>query len=290
MENLIVVFAEEGGIKLLGKAREIADSSGYRVLAVCSRSRKQESKNFAHLGADEVLICNASSTGQWTQIFSRLLRESKEIKFLLFPSNTTGNLILGYLSTSESDKVGVMLDGAESITEFGITKSIRPSWARLIAKPSTDKVTAVSVRIDSISLPYKDPSRYGNVREENMISSGMEEHTPKLSGENELYAGSENEPIFLAGKGLSESETLKLRELSRKYKARLAQVSGSLQVIYGPCFAVNVHSRLSELPEFQGDLLALNSSEGAPIQRVADMSLVCHDIFSVLEELLSIHS
>lgn len=68
----IAVFSELGGEGLLGKARELADETGDKVLALCSTRDSDQQQRLIHLGADEVVVCPVSSLGHWLPLFRNI--------------------------------------------------------------------------------------------------------------------------------------------------------------------------------------------------------------------------
>ena len=103
---MIVVLAELGGERLLGKARELADYQGVRVLAVCSEEHKSQAQRYISLGADEVETFPANNVGEWIEIFVNLVKSSNNLKMIILPSNIVGNLILGAVSARIPERIG----------------------------------------------------------------------------------------------------------------------------------------------------------------------------------------
>jgi len=281
-----VLLAESGGERLLGKAREIANSLGCRVVAVCSEKRKNASDKFVQLGADEVITYGIDAINLWARGLAQLIDEANEARFVILPSNIPGNIVFGILATLQEKRIGAVMDNVEFISEIEIGKTIHPSGAKLAIKPSSELLTVCTVKLSSVSPPYGDPSRHGKVRERIVDFS---RYSPGLGLPEDFanYLNHSRKLTILIGKKFNETNGKKsdLALIERKYDARLIEMSGRVQVVYGPCLAIEVESRSSELPEFHGDLISLNSREGFPIQRIADSSFVSADLNSVIEEL-----
>ena len=277
---MIIVFAELGGEKLLGKARELGDSSALRVVAVCSAASKK-SKKLISLGADEVVTHTASTVGEWAEVFSSMLRGDSKIKYILFSSNLIANMILGSVYAKSKERIGSFLDGAV-LGENGASKDFFGSV--LEAKSSTDKASIFSVQTGSVSEAFEDTSRYGKTVESAVsLVAAKNLKTPKLSDYSaQDYLDSSSSITLLVGTGLSSSSAL--GELAPKLQARVIKLSGAVEVIYGPCLAIEVSSAQRELPDFRGDVVSLNSKE-APISSVVNLSVVTLDVEKVISEL-----
>ena len=76
---MIIVFCELGGEGLLGKAREIADSAGSKVLALISEE-SVDPQRLIHLGADEVLKSSVNEMSDWIEIISDLITSENKLK------------------------------------------------------------------------------------------------------------------------------------------------------------------------------------------------------------------
>jgi electron transfer flavoprotein alpha subunit len=277
---LIVVFAELGGEKLLGKARELGDSSALRVVAVCSAASKKSEKLIS-LGADEVVTHTASTVSEWAEVLSSMLREDSKIKYILFPSNLIADMILGSVYAKSKERIGSFLDGAV-LSENGASKDFFGSV--LEAKNATDKVSIFSLQTGSVSEPFEDTSRYGKTVESPVrVTPSKNLRTPKLSDYSvQDHLDSSSSITLLVGAGFSNSSAL--GELASKLRSRLIKLSGAVEEIYGPCLAIEVSSALRELPDFRGDLVSINSRE-APISSVANLSVVTQDVEKVISEL-----
>ena len=75
---------------------------------------------------------------------------------------------------------------------------------------------------------------------------------------------------MLVGKGTSERTLISAKRLAEKYPGEMKINSGKVEVIFGPCIAVEVSARLRELPEFKGELISI-SEKNLPIGSIAEV-------------------
>ena len=108
---MIVVFCVLGGERLLGKAREIADSVGDRVLALCAGDA--DAKKLIYLGADEVQRAEVKEPGDWVSVISDLLQNEARISSLIFPFNVVTSVIAGAVYARERKSIESFIDGAD---------------------------------------------------------------------------------------------------------------------------------------------------------------------------------
>ena len=94
---MIVVFCELGGSRLLGKAREIADTTGDKLVALTSEKSEERQQKLIHLGADEVIGCAIDNLSDWIPVISGILESVSDVKMIVFPSNSTANILMGLL-------------------------------------------------------------------------------------------------------------------------------------------------------------------------------------------------
>ncbi len=75
------------------------------------------------------------------------------------------------------------------------------------------------------------------------------------------------------------------QKLADKYRSKTQKYSGAVEVIYGPCIAIELNDKLRDLPEFEGDLLSLNTKK-SPINSISDVAVINSEIAQILEALL----
>ena len=282
---MIAVLVEMGGERMLGKARELADAQGDQVLAVCSEQNKVQAQRYISLGADEVMVVDAESVGEWIGVFVDLLKgEKPRVSGLLVPSNVTGDLIIGSISSRIPEKTGSFLDGTESLNESNAAKII-PLSEQTITVPFSSidgKKSLFSLKLNSLPEPYEDTSRYGKV------TMGT---VPSTMKQDRFYIPSNqmnNSTSFLTIlKGKSEGLEELIGKIASKYNAVILNEADSPgRVVYGNCLAINVESQPRELPQFNGDLITVNHEKGAPIMKMASLSLITSDVEGLLKSLL----
>jgi len=282
---MIAVLVEMGGERMLGKARELADAQGDQVLAVCSEQNKVQAQRYISLGADEVMVVDAESVGEWIGVFVDLLKgEKPRVSGLLVPSNVTGDLIIGSISSRIPEKTGSFLVGTESLNESNAAKII-PLSEQTITVPFSSidgKKSLFSLKLNSLPEPYEDTSRYGKV------TMGT---VPSTMKQDRFYIPSNqmnNSTSFLTIlKGKSEGLEELIGKIASKYNAVILNEADSPgRVVYGNCLAINVESQPRELPQFNGDLITVNHEKGAPIMKMASLSLITSDVEGLLKSLL----
>lgn len=288
---IIGVLADLGGERLLGKAREIADSQGYGVLAICPENKKSDANRLIGLGADEVQICQASDTADWIGVLSDLIKaRSAELRILLLPSNILANFILGGLCIAAAPRVGQVLDCAESVSEFGASKSLKSVPAVLSVRASEDKVSIYSVSLAPVPEPFEDSARYGKI---GTFSSSLKEarhaRSIPISDFGSPYLDSSTRLTLIVGRNCRSSPKRdeNLKKIASRYEAIVVkeeEMSG--RVVYGACLAIEVSSPVRDLPELQGTVISINSDRKSPISQVADVAVISQDIDGILERLL----
>jgi hypothetical protein len=276
-----VVFCELGGEGLLGKAREIADSVGDRVLALIAED-SIDPQRLIYLGADEVLKVAISNEGDWIETVCDIVRNEHETRLVIFPSNIIANVIMGAAYCRVKDKVGSFLDDAVFLDVGNATKSfqvglgLQRTWREGL-------VGLVSVKIASIPEPYEDSSRYGKIREVQLAKAA--EIFPILFDVPEVPLSSSSELTVLVDPESSDPIKYVARELAEKYRSKIRNYSGAVRAIYGPCIAIEINDKLAGLPEFKGDLVSMNT-KFSPINAISDVSIVNPEISKVINYLL----
>lgn len=275
---MIHVFCEYGGEVLLGKARGLADSVGDRVGAIVSSGGSTDPQKLIYLGADEVLRCDAGEPDHWIALLSSMISNEPSLKSLIFPSNLVCNVIMGAVYSKSSERVSIYCDDADLLEESFATKSlIGTDYA--LQKSSGDKVSLVSIKASSVAPPFEDSSRYGKVRQ----YEWKKEKAPSIFN---IQSGTDSRRLTVLV-GLDSSDSIKelSGKLGRKYDARVVKFSGGMEVVYGPCLAIEIYARARDLPKIDGYLIALNSKK-APIASVADAVVVSENIEKIIAQLV----
>ncbi len=281
MNILIVVFCELGGKNLLSKAREIADLSGDRVSAFISQDNINP-QELIYYGADQVEVCNVQERTDWINIISSYLEENN-VKCALFPSNILSNIIMGAVYSRDRSRIASYSDEANLLEGTYSSKSLKALGVALRRDFDSEKCCLVSLRVSSLPEPFEDTSRYGNIHPRKMtpktsnyqISLQNQADAPSLSGELTVLIGS----------GIGDRTNELCAKLAEQYGGKCIKFSGSVETIYGPCVAVEIGNRLSDLPVFNDELISI-SSKKLPICSVADTATICEDIDKILKGFL----
>jgi hypothetical protein len=109
--------------------------------------------------------------------------------------------------------------------------------------------------------------------------------------------GSSERLVIVVGEGFLVNSDPSVRQRRESLIAAVTDKFGALvlrqrngfsltsRVIYGPCLAVEVTSAIEELPEFNGDLISVNSSTGAPIAGIASLAVVTGEAEALLQSI-----
>lgn len=286
---IIAVLADLGGERLLGKAREIADSLGYRVLALRQNSRKADANRLIALGADEVETYQVNSASGWVTSITELAKRRSDLRIILLPSHIVGNYIAGGLSVSLSNSVGKMLDRVDAMTELVASKSIPSCPATLTADLIDGKISIFSMILETLPEPFEDSSRHGKISSFD-FSSPANRPNLLLREFGAKFLESSSKLTMLLGRATANSSLDRglLTQLASQYNAEvLEEQSAGGRTIYGTCIAIQVDAHTNELPEFQGELISLNSDRNARIIQISDYFVVSKDLNQVVKGLIS---
>ncbi len=231
-----------------------------------------------HLGADEVVSCSIENSSDWILVISEVIRSESNVRMVIFPSNSSANILMGILYSSVKVKISSFLDGAKAIDADSISKQFEDSFF-LQKRLSPDKTALVSLKLTSFAEPFEDASRYGKIRSIPRVNSERVIPFP-------LTSDSSSKLTVLVGRGTSEKTLNPAKRLAEKYHGEMKPSSGKVEVIYGPCIAVEISTRLRELPEFKGELISI-AEKNLPIGTIAEVAVVTPELDSVLEGLAS---
>jgi hypothetical protein len=273
----IAVFCELNGQSVLGKARELADETGDRVSAFCSLKDSEQQKKLIYLGADEVVVCPIVNWGEWVSIISQYLITHKDVKVILFPSSLLSNALMGAIYGEVISQISPFVESADVITSDGAGRKLEGS---VVVEKNflREKTALVSLQKAAVAEPFEDTSRFGKIRN---FEEGLRVKIPLLPSE---LRSSSDQLTVLVGSDISSRTSQLASRLAEKYGGVVKPLSGKVEVIYGPCVAIEVASRLRELPEFKGELLSI-SSRKMSINAVAELSVINSEIDRVLENL-----
>ncbi len=287
------MLAEFGGERVTGKARELADLLGYRVLVICSSESNQDfPERLIALGADEVIrLDGAKSVAEWSEALALLLKERVEIKYLLATSGIVADAILGAVYAISNDKISCFATGIDSLNEMESVKNFRSLGISLHFKMGT-KANVFSLKATSIPIPFEDTSRYGKISnlKPKLLAEPQGRVSPTTSGlSREQYLDTSQILTVLAGKELAadELEFKEARRIASKYQGKFVEQQSHVEEIFGPCLALRVSAwREKDLPSFHGELIALISSDDQVICKMADSAgIITKDFPKVLSKL-----
>jgi hypothetical protein len=273
----IAVFSDLGGEGLLGKAREVADETGDRVVVLCRTEDSHQQQRVIHLGADEVVVCSVGSLGDWIPVISQYIISQQGLRMMIFPSTPVANVLMGMVYGEISSRISPYLEAAEMLSGDGAGKKFENSVV-VQSNFVQEKIALLSVKKTAVAEPFEDSSRFGKIRNFEATHEGKTIILPP-----EIRSSS-NQLLVLVGGGAKETTFELANRLAKKYGGTPKKLSGKVEVVYGPCVAIEVSSKLRELPEFNEELLSI-SSRKMPISAIAELSLVTPMIDLVLENL-----
>jgi hypothetical protein len=275
---MIVVYCDNRGYVLLGKAREIADETGDRVCAITDEQAARSSDELIALGADEVVNFRLSKGG-WVAAISSFVTKEPGIRMILFPSGEKSSCIMGAVYAMISEKVSGLFVDADSLSGGEAAKKLEGFALIQRVQPKADgKVSLISIKLSAVPEPFEDISRYGKTR---IFEGQSEENVPTIALESRSSALT---PIVLVGREVSEQTAKLASVIAEKYHGTKEVVSGRIEVVYGPCIAIEVSSKLRELPMFKGELISI-SSKRFPINSVSELSVITPEPEKILEKL-----
>jgi hypothetical protein len=275
----IAVFSDLGGEGLLGKARELADESGDRVVALCSSRDSDQQQRLIYLGADEVVVCHIGSLGDWMAVISQYITSQQGVRLMIFPSTPVSNVLMGMVYGEISSRISPYLEAAEMLSSDGAGKKLDNSTV-IQSSFVQEKTALLSVKKTAVGVPFEDSSRFGKIRN---FEANHEGKTFDLPSE---IRSSSNQLLVLVGAAGKETIFELANRLAKKYGGTAKKLSGKVEVVYSPCLVIEVNTKLRELPEFNGELLSI-SSRKMPISAIVELSLVTPEIDRVLENLTS---
>ena len=287
---MIIALCEFGGERLLGKARELADASGDRVLGlVSSDSSREVDQKLIGFGADEVLICNTRQDSDWVGIIVSLVKKLEgQVKVVMFSSNLESNSIMGAIYSTSKDLFGNFLDSCEVITESSAAKQLLGRDYIIQKTLRGEKASLVSVRLSTLPPPFEDSSRFGKINRlepsETTASSFSLLRSQSEKGIGPSFSSEELSVIF--GRNVDEKTKELCEKIAKKYRGSAEEYSQRIDIVYGPCLAVEVYSKIRDLPDFQRELISISTAK-TPLSEIADEVVVTKDeLEATLEGLL----
>ncbi len=274
------MFSELGGDGLLGKARELADETGDRVLALTSAKESEKQQKLIHLGADEVLVCPVKDLGDWVPIISKYATSDDGLKTVIFPSGNSSNSLMGMIYGVISERISPYFEDVQSLSGNEVAKNFEGSLV-IQKQLSSEKIALISLDRPSFAEPFEDAMRFGKIKN---LPEGFIPNNSSVSSFPEILSNSKR-LVVLLGQGLDSTAVL-ANQLAEKYRGIAKVLSGKIEIIYGACVAIEVPSKLRELPEFRGELISI-SSKRLPINDIAELSVVTSEVDRLLENLVA---
>ncbi|MFI5420013.1 MAG: hypothetical protein ACHQ1H_03510 [Nitrososphaerales archaeon] len=279
----IFVLGNYGGKNLLGKARELGDAWGDKVVAFTFKDSREEMEEMIHLGADEVLHSEIDDIRDIVSTVFEQVRLDSSSKVVLFPSTTFSNGIMGMLYTRGKELFSLFEDQVELVEENFVGKRFGGSQLAFQKKAVPGKVVLCSLRQSAVSPPFEDITRRGKIRSLRPNS----EAGSQLTSYNEVVVKPRTDILTILIGGNVQRKTNELATgVAEKFGGYSKSYISKIEVVYGPCIAIEVGQRLRDLPEFKSDLISISKAP-LPINTISDISIITSEIDAVLEKLIS---
>lgn len=229
-------------------------------------------------GADEVVQFDYPKVGGWPLLISNFINSESGLRMVIFPSDIMTNALMGMILASIPEKISSYLEDADSLNSDESAK--RLDGFLLIQKGTPEgKTRLASLKLSSVPEPFEDSSRSGKVR---AVAADGEKGVPPPPPIMHSWS---TVPVILVGQGVTEETTKLASQLAQKYSGVLRFLSGKMEVVYGPCIAIEVSAKLRDLPEFKADLISI-SSKKLPINSIAEISAVTPELDKLLKILV----
>ena len=231
------------------------------------------------LGADEVIRADVGTPSDWISIISDLIETEKRVRLLIFPSNIISNVISGAVYYREMKHVGAFLDQTDFVEGTICSKRFDANSLVIQKGFAEEKVNILTINTLTAAAPFEDTSRFGKTREYQRRNGATINFLMERVPQDPV--NSSQEKTVIAGEDSVYKST---RKLAEKFHSRFLKYSGSIEVVYGPCIAVEVYGKLRLLPEFKGDLISLNR-KATPINAISDVEVVNSELDDILGEM-----
>jgi len=301
-------------LELIGKASELAAIRGAEVVTVVIGSNIKTSLDelFCY-GTDRVISVDNESLAffdpeVWTKILTFLVEKEKP-EVVLAPATTTGRTILPCLAAKLKTGLTADCTGLDIEEGTGLLLQTRPAIGGNVMatiKTPNCRPQMATVRPKNFPLP-KYKKRYGTIERPDVPGSFFESRIQNL-GVKKLENTEKNiqdyDVVISGGMGLRKPENFDLlKELARlldgavgasratveaKWIDYSAQVGLSGKVVSPTVYiAAGISGAIQHLAGMQTSeiIIAINKDPGAPIFRVADISL-CGDLFEIIPMLI----
>ena len=324
----VFVFAEqrEGNIQpvafeLLGKARDLADVTGEKVVALLlGCGIEQKARELIEFGADEVIVADAPElkvylSEQYTQVMSQIINERKP-SIVLYGATTTGRDLAPRLAsrlktglTADCTKLTIEPNKDEEL-EF---RSTRPAFGgnlmATIICPNT-RPQMSTVRPGVMQKKERQPGREGVVTrfEPKFDASRFKVKLVETIKADRTVADISQARVLVAGgRGVHDSEGFdRLRDLAgviggqvassramvdagiMPHECQVGQTGKTVRpALYMACGISGAIQHLAGMEE-SDYIIAVNKDKYAPIFSVADLGIVAdlHRLVPMLTERL----
>lgn len=305
----VYVFAEQRdgkvqnvAFELLGKARELADTLGEKVVAVLpGHNIEEEAKECIAYGADVVLVADAPElenyvTEPYAQTIHQIIRERKP-SIVLFGATTIGRDLGPRLSA----RVGTGLTADCTALEISPERDLlmtRPAFggnlmATIVCKEHRPQMS--TVRPGVMRMASRDDSRKGVVEKVNIDFNPAKFRvrvTERVKETKNLVDITEANVLVSGGRGVGSTGFDKLRDLAETLNAEVSASRAMVDAGYieharqvgqtgktvrpDLYFALGISGAIQHLAGMEESefIIAVNKDKFAPIFSVADLGIV----------------
>jgi len=302
---------DKNSLELLGKARELANKVGYRVVLFLITGKEENFERAGGYGADEVVAAvhpqlKRFSLDPFLRISERVVRRYNP-SIIISPATTFGRTLLPALAAKLKTGLTADCTGLDIDDEGNLLQTRPAIGGNVMAtiKTPNHRPQMATVRPKTFPIPKYDDSKKAEVIMEEVKDEDLEDRCFLLDfKEKEMEANiQEADVIVSVGKGLRRKENVEIaRKLARlvrgavgatravvdaKWLSQDHQVGLSGKVVKPKVYiAAGISGAVQHIAGMQTSefVIAINKDKYAPIFKVADLGLVA-DATSTLEEI-----
>ncbi len=289
----ILVLAEKNNgelsesLKVIGKAREIADSLGTRVEAAIATSSKADAEMLVRYGADVVCWSEHDFGFDISELSKAIatLASNTKPEAVIAPATESGNSVAAFLGANLGISPVFECSGLE-LEESNIMVSKPVYQGRFLAQVTSTKPQIFTLFTKQLPMPFEDESRYGKIVEWKVDAK----HRIKVISESSI----EVKQKHIAVVGGREFRTAKnfsvLKEFAQLVGGELYATPSAADVglaqgalLIGPlkeinseiCIAVGIGYNRTDLMHINSEtIVAVERKDDAPSMKISSIAMI----------------
>ncbi|MBI2125821.1 MAG: electron transfer flavoprotein subunit alpha/FixB family protein [Thaumarchaeota archaeon] len=289
----ILVLAEKNNgelsesLKVLGKAREIADSLGARVEAAIATSSKADAEMLVRYGADVVYWSEHDfgfDIAELSKAIATLVSNMKP-EAVIAPATESGNSVAAFLGANLGILPVFECSGLE-LEESNIIVNKSVYQERFLAKVTSTKPQIFTLFTKQLPMPFEDESRYGKIVEWKVDAK----HGIKIISESSIEVKQKRIAV-VGGRELRTAENFSvLEEFAQLIGGELCATPSAADVglaqsalSIGPlkeinseiCIAVGIGYNRNDLMHINSEtIVAVERKDDAPSMRISRIAMI----------------